>query len=155
MKYKFKSQTGILVAGLLAASYANACFYQQTASLCFASGATVDTIYWAGDNAHGTSDVKASSDWWMLANGSTGYLTYSAPGTGPGHSAQTTDNGSKPLCHGPASFKDYTLDTISVTDWVPNSANLSADNAGLSNYATYSTYTSLTSGTATGSTCTQ
>jgi len=48
MKYKFKPQTGILVAGMLAASYASACFWQQTDAICFASGTSVDTIYWNG-----------------------------------------------------------------------------------------------------------
>ena len=146
MKYKFKPQTGLLVAGLLAASYANACLYQATAVKCVASGDTIDTIYWNSDYSNykslglGSQPVTATQDWWVTANGSSGYLSYQTTGHGTNYTNYRADNGTvnTKYCSGPAQFKDFSLHSTSVT-WVPNTANsdgLAATYGGLINNPT-------------------
>jgi hypothetical protein len=104
MKYKFKAQTCILVAGMVASAYAT-CYMQETSgtAICFAAGQTVDYIYyWHGGTL--SDDVVATSDWVH------GYQTgtsqtknfLNAYTTGSGYSTYTAD---KPLyCYGPAKF---------------------------------------------------
>jgi len=61
MKFKFKAQTCLVVAGLATTAYAATCFYQQTAgtTICFHSGDSVDTLHWNSGN----KTVFATSDW--------------------------------------------------------------------------------------------
>ncbi len=125
MKYKFKPQTGILVAGMLAATYASACYYQGTSALCFASGDTVDTIYWNGPTAGlGSQPIIASVNWLVNANGPSGYFSWSTPiGTG-GRETRTGDGGTVPsYCSGPAHFLDFSGHSTSINSWVSNSAD--------------------------------
>jgi len=146
MKYKFKPQTGILVAGMLAASYASACFWQQTDAICFASGTSVDTIYWNGGGA-GTAEVYASSDWWVNADGPSGYFYWSSPAVGTGNVNYTDDSHANPsLCSGPAHFLDYSGHNTSVNSWVANSAS-----SGKTPWLYYSG--TLSEGTVSGGTC--
>ena len=127
MKYKFKSQTGILVAGMLAATYASACYYQQTSALCFASGDTVDTIVWNGifGPSQGTAYVIASSDWLVTATGSSGYFTWDSSSGGPSYSDPTPDGSSAPTyCSGPAHFLDKSSHNTSVNSWMAQSTSI-------------------------------
>jgi len=130
MKYKFKPQTGILVAGMVAATYASACYYQGTSALCFASGATVDTILWGGDASLnlGTKPVIASSDWLVYPNGPTGFFYWSTPIGSAGRAVATRDTGTvQSYCSGPAHFMDFSSHSTSVT-WVANSADVNGCN---------------------------
>ncbi|HLH54026.1 MAG TPA: hypothetical protein VKY92_10480 [Verrucomicrobiae bacterium] len=108
MKYKFKLQKSLLVGGLLAATYAEACWVQTTSFLCVLSGAKVDDLTWA--DGSGPSNFTATSDWWFSQSANFVYSV--ASGGNQNHSAGTTD-----YCHGPATFKDYSLHNVSVPDW--------------------------------------
>lgn len=125
MKYKFKPQTAILVAGMLAATYASACYYQQTSAVCYVSGDTVDTILWSGGAVSlGTKPVIASSDWLVNATGSSGYFTWDSQSGGPSYSDPLGDGGGLPeYCSGPAHFLDFSGHSTSVNSWVANSAD--------------------------------
>ena len=58
MKYKFKPQKAILVAGVLAAAYAEACWYQNTSAVCFTAGAKVDQYgSWPDGNGSGQTQL--------------------------------------------------------------------------------------------------
>src|SRR5689334_20953458 len=114
MGYKFKPQTGILVAGLLAATYAEACWYEGTSVLCVASGSTVDKIRWS---TTGTDlNVTASADW--LVTSQPGYhIVTSGTGAG-GYQGYNGDGGSIPdYCTGPVHFTDAAGNTASVAGW--------------------------------------
>jgi hypothetical protein len=164
MKYKLKPQTALLVGGLLAASYANACLYQATSVLCAASGDTIDTIYWNSDYTGGTGKqpVTATMDWVVVANGSSSQFSFTGAGFhGTNYSGYIADNGTfnSTYCSGPAQFKDFSLHSTSVT-WVANSAN--TDGLKATAYPIYSRYlvngvNTIHSGGAdtTSSTCTQ
>jgi len=158
MKYKFKSQTGILVAGMLAATYASACFYSQTSAICFASGTTVDTIYWGGNGyGQGQNNVIASSDWWVNADGPSGYFYWSSPAVGTGNSNTTDDNHANPaFCSGPAHFLDKSGHNTSVNSWMANSANGGIGGGSgkdLFEYYKSGGVQTLVEGTVSGSTC--
>ncbi|HEV2391609.1 MAG TPA: hypothetical protein VG146_04510 [Verrucomicrobiae bacterium] len=60
MKFKFKPQTAVLIGGMLAAAYAEACYYSNTTAICFVSGNQVDTIPWPDGTS--TANVYATGD---------------------------------------------------------------------------------------------
>lgn len=113
MKFIFKPQTSILVAGLLAAAYAEACYYQATSAVCIAAGTTgLDS--WVWDNGGGTVNVTASSDWIIYASPNH-HLVVSGSGTYKGYGS---DGGTIPAwCTGPVHFADASNNTVSVTSW--------------------------------------
>lgn len=124
MRFKFKPQTGILVAGLLAATYAEACYYQGTSAVCVTAGSTVDDIAWSSATTV-TRYITASSDWVVYSNtGSGKYLVWT--GTGPGgYNGTASDGGSiVGYCTGPVHFTDAAGNTASVASWsagsIPN-----------------------------------
>ncbi len=104
MKYKFKPQTAILVAGIMAAAYSEACVQQATQVLCVTSGTSLSTdVQWHNsDGSNGlTASPTARTDWYYAAsdalqlNVATGYNSY------------TADYSSYPAyCYGPAQFTD-------------------------------------------------
>ena len=51
MNYKFKPQKAILVAGIMAAAYAEACYQQATSAVCFQAGEAIDTFNWSDVSA--------------------------------------------------------------------------------------------------------
>lgn len=116
MKYKFKPQTAIMVAGLLATCYADACYYSGTQAVCFTSGSVVDGICWA-DGLATPSKITATSDWLLFA---TPNLIYTGNGAGGAANGSPTGNASS-HCTGPAQFKDYSGHTTSVTTWMDHS----------------------------------
>lgn len=119
MKFKFKPQTGILVAGVLAATYAQACFYQQTQAVCVLAGSTVDSITWQDGNPT-QRFVTASADWIVNAQGGH-YLVVS--GSGP-YGNYGDDGGSLPAyCSGAVHFKDGAGNTVSVSSWYGGSTD--------------------------------
>ena len=60
MRYKFNPQKSIMVAGLLATAYAQACYIQvSTGITCETSGSTLDTFTWVDGNP---ASVIATSD---------------------------------------------------------------------------------------------
>ena len=113
MRFKFKPQTAMLIGGLLAVSYSEACWYSGTKATCYVSGDQVDTITWADNGT--TSAVTAQGD-----------FTYSAP---PGHQIAYQGTGSgghvslsnilnivpTPHCIGAASFLDRASHSTSLT----------------------------------------
>src|SRR5271166_2167209 len=116
MKYKFKPQTCLLVAGLLAATYAEACYYQNTSVLCVANGVTVDTHNWLDNTGTGIT-LTATTDW---------VVSYTSPhlvwqSTGAGGATSYTGGGNQYYCHGPAKFLDYSSHSVSVPDWMADS----------------------------------
>lgn len=123
MRFSFKPQTGVLVAGLLAATYAEACYYQTTSAVCIAAGTTVDSITWSTDTSHPKS-VVASSDW-TISSGVGYQVVVSGSGTYEGFGA---DGGTIPsYCTGPVHFTDAAGNTASVSGW----SRHSTDNSGL------------------------
>lgn len=114
MTFKFKVQTALMVGGLVAASYANTCFYAQTTGLCFYSGNVVDEIVWAdGSN----SKVSATADWYANANSYT-----SGSGAG-GYTSYVPATATPTWCSGPAKFQDPSGHTDSIPEWESNSAD--------------------------------
>ena len=115
MRFSFKPQTGILVAGLLAATYAEACYYQTTSAVCVSAGTQVDTIRW--NNTTGVpvnTPITASSDW-TVSSGVGHQVVVSGSGTYEGFGA---DGGSIPsFCLGPVHFTDAAGNTASVSSW--------------------------------------
>lgn len=125
MRFKFKPQTGILVAGLLAATYAEACYYQGTSAVCVQSGTQVDAISWSNHPMDPAKAVTASADWVVYSDtGSGKYLVWS--GTGPGgYNGTAGDGGSLPTyCTGPVHFQDASGNTASVASWSGGSADI-------------------------------
>ena len=116
MKFKFKPQTGILVAGLLAATYAEACYYQTTSAVCVPAGTQVDYFYW--NNTYGTRpfvSITASADW-TINSGQGHYVAVYGP-SGP-YQAYGNDGGWIPdFCTGPVHFTDAAGNTASVSSW--------------------------------------
>ena len=115
MKYRFKPQTCLLVAGLLAATYSEACYYQNTSVLCVTSGSTVSTWTW-NINPYNQATVTATQDWYVYDTSH--HLVY----VGSGNSGNTRIINSSGAansgdCHGAASFKDVSNHTVSVPDW--------------------------------------
>ena len=149
MIYKFKPQTGILVAGLLIATYADACYYQATSAVCFNSGDTVDVICWP-DGLVGGSKVTATSQWSYSA--APNNLIYTGTGT-VGNSTASLAGSGAPLsyCTGPAQFKDYAGHTTSVTTWENNTVNSGSSACGVSLNQIKTIYP--LGGTLTGGTC--
>ena len=116
MKFKFKPQTCVLVAGLAAASYAEACYYQLTSATCFNSGDTVDNFYYYTTPSYAATPVIATSNWLSnsnnvttVNNGSQGYSSHTSP-TGPQY------------CSGPAKFVDPAGHTDTLGTWENGSA---------------------------------
>lgn len=154
MKYKFKPQTGILVAGLLAVTYAEAtCWYQGTSAVCFLSGDTVDQIVWNNGTSTSKTPVTATADWSVNAPaGGTGYLVHSGTG-GTGYTTYTADPSvtDPTSCDGPGQFRDYSNHLTSVNDWWSDTADYQGNITG-----TYNHYPSadIHAGTVnTGTTC--
>jgi hypothetical protein len=115
MRFKFKPQTCMLVAGLVTSAYAT-CYYQQTSATCFPSGAQVDAIYFPSQNGSYTA-VYATSAWNVGANnvvttsnGSQGYATYT-PASPPGY------------CQGPAKFTEPVSGHQTTTYWQNSAAD--------------------------------
>jgi hypothetical protein len=106
MRYKFNVQKSILIAGLMATSYAQACYYQQsTNSTCAPSGSTIDNFGWAdGTPAY----VIATSDFIMDSYNthSTGYVGFT-----------------RKYCGGPAKITDRTTHVNNINYWEVGSAN--------------------------------
>ena len=114
MKFKFKPQTGILVAGILAATYAEACYYQTTSAVCIAASTTVDNIYWNNPFTGNPTPVTASADW-TIDSGPGHYVAISGAGAYQGY---VNDGGSIPnYCTGPVHFTDASGNTASVASW--------------------------------------
>lgn len=103
MKYSFKPQTALLVAGMVATAYAS-CYIQATSgtAVCFASGTTVDMInYWHS----GPAAVIATSDWvkgYQSGTSQTKNLLNAYTIGGVGSSGYTSDT--PVYCYGPAKF---------------------------------------------------
>ena len=124
MKFSFKPQKAILVAGVAAAAYAQACYYQNTAVLCFQAATTVDRINWYDDHtgisaSQTSSPVTATQDWFAYSVSGHYYV-----GVGPGYTSYTADTSEQnPIgCSGPAQFLDFTGHTISLA-WQYNVAS--------------------------------
>lgn len=112
MKFKFKPQTGVLVAGLLAAAYSEACYYQGTTAVCIASGTPVDQIWWNNPYTGFSKSITASADWTIT---STKHLVVSGSGTYGGFQS---DGGTIPdYCTGPVHFTDASGGTSSFNSW--------------------------------------
>ncbi len=113
MKYKFKSQRALLVGAVLAATYAEACWYSGTTAVCFVANDQVDTIsYPDGVNS---SAVVATGD--FIADAPTGHtLAYQGRGSG----GYTSVSGGTPYspyyCTGPAKFTDLSGHSVSL-EW--------------------------------------
>ena len=122
MKYKFKPQTCVLVAGLLAATYAEACFYQNTSVLCAANGAVVDAHGWLDGSGSGIS-LTATSDW--VESDTSPHLVWQSTGAG---GTDSYTGGTEYHCHGPAKFYDYSGHSVSVPDWMANSLSTANPN---------------------------
>lgn len=116
MRFKFKPQTGLLVAGLLAASYSEACYYQGTSAVCIASGATVDGITWNSNTGAGQQPITASQDWIVYAQANH-HVVWSGTGAG-GYQGTGGDGGTLPnYCVGPVHFTDASGNTSSFASW--------------------------------------
>lgn len=113
MKYKFKPQTAILVAGIMAAAYAEACYQQVTSAYCgIAAGTPLNTTigWWNDDGTQGSSSVvKARTDWYYQAT------DMWLPGTGSGYNTVNNDGNQPTYCHGPAEFADWAGQTVYAT----------------------------------------
>jgi hypothetical protein len=115
MRFKFKPQTGILVAGLLAATYAEACYYQATGAVCVAAGTSVDDIYWNNTSGSPTHKVVTASSDWIINSGAGHYVSVSGSGSYQGYG---NDGGTIPdYCTGPVHFTDASGNTASVSSW--------------------------------------
>lgn len=125
MRYKFKPQTCLLVAGIAASACAT-CYYPQTAAttVCFYSGSAVDTIYWQGGATFTT--VHATSDWNRNVPNTTqvsnsGKYLVSVVSYNNGNGGYNTYNADTPVyCYGPAQFLDAAGNTDSVPYWEAN-----------------------------------
>ena len=106
MKYKFKPQRGIVVAGLLAGAYAQACWYQNTTD-CAVSGTHVDTLEFFEGNAI----VSATSSWFT-------YVYSFGSGVPNGYSSHT-----RTPCAGPAKFVNPEGHTQTLDYWEYGLAN--------------------------------
>lgn len=119
MRFSFRPQTGILAAGLLAATYAEACYYQTTSAVCVAGGTQVDTITWSSA-PFTTRAVIASSDW-TISSGVGYQVVVSGSGTYAGYGY---DGGAIPdFCFGPVHFTDAAGNTASVNGWSTHSTD--------------------------------
>lgn len=113
MRFSFKPQTGILVAGLLAATYAEACYYQTTSAVCVAASTQVDQILWSNGGSSYTP-IYASADW-TISSGVGYQVVVSGSGTYAGYGY---DGGMIPdYCTGPVHFMDASGNTASVSSW--------------------------------------
>lgn len=112
MSYKFKPQKSILVAGLMAAAYAQACYVQvSTNYICEASGSTVDSFTWADGNQ---ANVIATSDFTIN--------TYTTAGLGTGYNSLVANS---QWCAGPAQLTDRSGHVNTINYWEAGSANFS------------------------------
>jgi hypothetical protein len=116
MRYKFNVQSSILVAGLVAASYAQACYYNYTSAKCFNSGDPVDVVFWP-DGTTPASTVVATADWYAIANN---YKT----GTGVGGYSSYTTASAPSWCGGPAKIKDPSGHFNALTEWENGAATV-------------------------------
>lgn len=104
------------MAGMLAATYAEACFYQATSAVCVTSGTTVDSILWS-NGASSRQPVITSADWIVYSQDSSHYLVTVGTGAG-GYQGYYGDGGSlPPYCTGPVHFADASGNTASVSSW--------------------------------------
>ena len=120
MKYTFKTHKAVLVAGLLAATYAQACYYQTTKSFtCVLGGHTVDKITWLDGT---TSGVSADGDWVVQPTSSMVYTS-----TGVGGRSTVVNGGAAHYCTGRADVEEY-LQSNSwlVPSWMGNSVTANA-----------------------------
>jgi hypothetical protein len=123
MNYKFKPRTALVVAGLVAATYAEACYYAQTATttVCFSSGTTIDRMYWP--NNVGFEPIIATADWNQgKQNGTVGYLTSASTTVvqGQGYASASGLDTTPTYCYGPAKFLDPTSHYQTVSYWENN-----------------------------------
>jgi len=143
MRFTFKPQTALLVGGLLAATYAGAaCYSQGTMTVCFSSGATVDTINFPSDTGWSdavTADVIATSNWIYYAYGGT--LVWPSTG-GSGGTTFNQTGATVSICDGPAQFTDPSGHTDTLNDWRNSSCG-----------GSLTTINSIVYGTTGGSTC--
>jgi hypothetical protein len=131
MKFKFKPQTALMVGGLLAATYASACWIQGSTAVCFTSGTTVDRIHfdqvgWNSSAGTISRDVIATQDWKYNATNSATSLVYSGSQSGSGHASYTGAYPYSPTtqilyCGGPAKFQDAAGQWCTVSEWVNDS----------------------------------
>jgi len=130
--YAFSPQAGILIAGLVAGSYAQACYTTPpTQAFCFLSGQNVDEITWNS----GAQFVIATANWdHGFQNGHAVLLSSVVASTS---SSQNINSLSVSYCYGPAKYKDGAGNMETVTYWENGVANKNAMHN--SNYATPST----------------
>ena len=128
MRFKFKAQTALLVGGLLAATYASACYYSTTQSgVCAGAGSTVNTITWQtplGQSRPAASAVIAQYDWiyWWNSSADNGKaLCFAGSGAG-GYYNHTVDIYVN-YCIGPVWFTDAGLQVATVPYWVNGSTS--------------------------------
>ena len=125
--YVFRPQTGILIAGLLAASYAEACYTSAPSqAICFNAGDTVDQLTW--HNGTDTKLVIATASWTHgMQSGGVGLLNGIVQGSG--HN-QIMDPPS--WCYGSAKY----IDGAGTTDTVPYWENNASQSSGITPPAT-------------------
>jgi hypothetical protein len=101
MNYKLQAQKAILVAGLMATAYAQACYViVSTGITCENSGSTVDSTSWPNGP---TLNIISTSNW------TSQNMQYASSG-----GSTLTDY---VYCHGPAKFTDQTGHVNTVNDW--------------------------------------
>ena|SRR3974390_1673232 len=106
MKYRFNPQKSILVAGLMATAYAQACYVQvSTGITCESSGATVDSFTWVDGAA---ASVIATSNFTqdVVKPGGPGYTTFT-----------------QHYCAGPAKITDRSGHVNTLNYWEAGSIN--------------------------------
>jgi len=115
MKYKLQPQKFVMIAGLVASTYAQACYYQTTHTFycCSVNNETVDKITWL-DNT--TSPVIADGEWPVTPTHSMVYTS-----TGAGGAAGVANGGSALYCTGPALVYSYTGTPCGDITWMGNS----------------------------------
>ncbi len=117
MKFKFTPQRSLLVGGLVAATYASACYYAETATLtvCFYAGTTtpVDYIGWW----EGQQPVYATSDWNHGYQDSTKQYLNSVTTMFGGNRSLTYTQQIPQFCYGPAKFTDPAGNTDTLPYW--------------------------------------
>jgi len=117
MKFKFTTQTCLVIAGLATTAYA-ACVYQQTATttVCILSGNSVDLIStWPS-----TPTVYATADWnHGYQHGAFQALTSTTTVTS-GNGAQMTSGQTPDFCYGPAKVMNPSTGTYETLSFWEN-----------------------------------
>lgn len=108
MRYKFNPQKSILVAGLLATAYAQACYVQvSTGITCVNSGSTIDTFNWL-DGVKATVIATSNFTQDVVKTASSGIVSFN-----------------QNYCGGPAKFTDRSGHVNTVNLWEAGSLNSS------------------------------